>query len=198
MSDKPAEKEDIKEINNNTLSEPTDEKRGELIAFLKELPILIITAVILAWLIKAFVLQPFYIPSGSMEPTLYPGDRVLVNKFIYRLQEPKGGDVIVFVPPGDTNRDFIKRIVAVQGQEVEVKTGKVYINGKARFEPYTMSSYDSNNFGPERVPLNNLFVMGDNRPNSQDSRVFGPLSKNSVVGKAFMIYWPPQRIRFLK
>ena len=198
MSDKPAEKEDIKGINNNTLSESTDEKRGELIAFLKELPILIITAVILAWLIKAFVLQPFYIPSGSMEPTLYPGDRVLVNKFIYRLQEPKAGDVIVFVPPGDTNRDFIKRIVAVQGQEVEVKTGKVYINGKARSEPYTMSSYDSNNFGPERVPLNNLFVMGDNRPNSQDSRVFGPLSKNSVVGKAFMIYWPPQRIRFLK
>jgi signal peptidase I len=195
MNEELAEKEDIKEKKNS--SDLPEEKKGELIAFLKELPILIITAVILAWLIKAYVVQPFYIPSGSMEPTLYPGDRVLVNKFIYRFQEPKPDDIVVFVPPGNTHKDFIKRIIAVEGQEVEVRGGRVYVSGKAKAEPYVISVYDSNNYGPERISLNNVFVMGDNRPNSQDSRVFGPLSEEKIVGKAFMIYWPPQRIRLL-
>lgn len=195
MNEELTKREDIEE--NKDLSDIQDGKKGELIAFLKELPILIITAVILAWLIKTYVVQPFYIPSGSMEPTLYPGDRVLVNKFIYRFQQPEPGSIVVFVPPGNTNKDFIKRIIAVEGQEVEVRDGKVYVNGKVKSESYIISMYDSNGYGPERIPLNNVFVMGDNRPNSQDSRVFGPLSEDSIVGKAFMIYWPFQRFRLL-
>lgn len=180
-----------------TVDDTREQKRGELVTFLTELPILIITAVVLAWIIKSFVAQPFYIPSGSMEPTLYPGDRVLVNKFIGYFTSPKPDDIVVFIPPGNTDKDFIKRIIASGGQEIEVKGGKVYINGKAKSEPYIISMYDSNMYGPERVPSNHVFVMGDNRPNSQDSRVFGPLRESSIVGKAFMIYWPPQRIRLL-
>lgn len=196
MSEELAEKENIKEKEN--LDEVQDKKDGELIGFLRELPILIITAVVLAWIIKTLIIQPFYIPSGSMEPTLYPGDRVLVNKFVYSFAKPHPGDIVVFVPPGNINKDFIKRIIAVGGQEIEVEGGKVYVNGKARSEPYVISAYDTNSYGPERVPLNNIFVMGDNRPNSQDSRVFGSLPKSAIVGKAFMIYWPPQRIRLLR
>lgn len=172
-------------------------KKGELVVFLKELPILIITAVILAWLIKSFVVQPFYIPSGSMEPTLYPGDRVLVNKFLYRFKEPEPGNIVVFVPPGSAEKDYIKRIVAVEGEEIEAKNGKVYINGKSKSEPYIINMYNSSSYGPEKIPSDHVFVMGDNRPNSRDGRVFGPLSNDKIVGKAFMIYWPPRRIRIL-
>lgn len=196
MNEELAGKEDIEE--KESVDSVESEKRGEFLGFLRELPVLIITAVVLAWLIKSFVIQPFYIPSGSMEPTLYPGDRVLVNKFIYSFEKTDPGDIVVFVPPGSTDKDFIKRIVATEGQEIEVEGGKVHINGHEKSEPYVICTYDSNIYGPERVPLNNVFVMGDNRPNSQDSRVFGPLNKNAIVGKAFMIYWPPQRIRFLK
>jgi len=195
MEDRIAAKE---ETEKNQSEKDNEKEKSELIIFLKELPILVITAVILAFLIKTFIVQPFYIPSGSMEPTLYPGDRVLVNKFIYKFKQPSPGDIIVFVPPGDKDKDFIKRIIAIGGQEVEVKNGEVYVNGQTKDEPYIIGMYNSNDYGPERVPLNNVFVMGDNRPNSQDSRVFGPLQKSAIVGKAFMIYWPPQRIRLLR
>ena len=173
------------------------EKSSELVVFLKELPILIITAVILAWLIKSFVVQPFYIPSGSMEPTLYPGDRVLVNKFLYDFAQPEKSDVIVFLPPGTDDKDYIKRIVATEGEELEVKNGQVYVNGNAKNEPYIINQYNAGNYGPKRIPSDNVFVMGDNRPNSRDGREFGPLPAKRIVGKAFMIYWPPQRIQLL-
>ncbi len=175
----------------------TGDKGREFVVFLKELPILIITAVILAWLIKSFVVQPFYIPSGSMEPTLYPGDRVLVNKFLYDFSEPGKSDIIVFLPPGNDDKDYIKRIVATEGEEIQIKNGQVYLNGKAVNEPYIINQYSASNFGPERIPTDNVFVMGDNRPNSRDGREFGPLPDKRIVGKAFMIYWPPQRIRLL-
>jgi len=194
MGEELAKKEGIEKEENNLASE----KKGELVVFLKELPILIITAVILAWLIKSFVIQPFYIPSGSMEPTLYPGDRVLVNKFLYHFKEPEAGNIVVFVPPGSTDKDYIKRIVTVEGEEIEVKSGQVYINGKLKSEPYIINLYNSSSYGPERIPSDHVFVMGDNRPNSRDGRVFGPLSNDKIVGKAFMIYWPLQRIRILQ
>ncbi len=104
---------------------------------------------------------------------------------------------MVFIPPGSTDKDYIKRIIAVEGEEIEIKDSKVYISGQVKSEPYIIGMYNSSNYGPKRVPRNNVFVMGDNRPNSRDSREFGPLSSNKIVGKAFMIYWPPQRIRFL-
>ena len=193
MSEELAEKKNLKNKNVNAAGE----KKGEVVVFLRELPILIITAVILAWLIKSFIVQPFYIPSGSMEPTLYPGDRVLVNKFLYHIQKPNVEDIVVFVPPGIEDKDYIKRIVALEGEEIEVKSGQVSVNGKSKNEPYIIDQYNSSSYGPEKVPARDVFVMGDNRPNSRDSREFGPLPKKRIVGKAFMIYWPLQRIQLL-
>lgn len=162
------------------------------VSFLKELPLLVLTAVVIAYIIKAFVVQPFYIPSGSMEPTLYPGDRVLVTKFMYWFTEPKEGDIIVFVSPTDS-RDLIKRVVATEGQTLEVRMGKVLIDGQPLKQDYKTNTGDYSNFGPVKVPKDKLFVMGDNRPNSADSRVFGLLAEKNVLGKAFVIYWPIDR-----
>lgn len=178
-------------------SDATQSKESSLRGFLKELPVLVLTAVVVAWLIKSFVIQPFVIPTGSMEPTLIPGDRVLVNKFIYRFRQPQPGDVIVFIAPSDATRDFIKRIVAVAGQKVEMRQGKVYVDGKPRLEPYLSPRSDVRDFGPVVVPQGNVFVMGDNRTESFDSRWFGPLQEKKILGEAFVVYWPAGRLHTL-
>ena len=180
--------------------EPAREKESFL-SFLGELPVLIITAIVVAWLIKTFIIQPFYIPSSSMEPTLLPGDRVLVSKFTYRFGQPDPGDVIVFAAPQARDvaeQDFIKRIVAVPGMSVEVENGKLLIDGKVQTETYIKPDNINSNFGPSTVPAGKVFVMGDNRPNSKDSRFFGPIDKRELVGKAFFVYWPPGRGGFLR
>lgn len=168
--------------------------RSSVVSFLKELPVLVLTAVVIAYVIKLFILQPFYIPSSSMEPTLHPGDRVLVGKFFYKIADPHPGDVIVFIAPNDNSRDFIKRIVAVEGETVQIKNGDVYVDGARRLEPFAIGAGDGVQFGPVTVPENSVFVMGDNRPNSFDSRLFGPLGENRIVGKAFVRYWPIERL----
>lgn len=172
----------------------------------------ILIAVILALFIRSFVVQAFKIPSGSMEPTLLIGDHILVNKFIYginlpfveqklfQFKKPKRGDVIVFVYPVDPSKDFIKRVIAVEGDTILIKDKKVYINGtlvpddhgyysnpKGIIQSGTSSNRD--NYGPVTVPPGCLFVMGDNRDNSYDSRFWGFVNVNKVKGKAFMIYW---------
>jgi len=171
---------------------------NSFVSFLIELPVLIIVAALIAWLIKSFIVQPFYIPSGSMEPTLYPGDHVLVNKFIYRFREPEYKDIIVFRYPVDPKKDFIKRVIATGGQSIQVINGKVVVDGRILDEPYILPQGDSSNFGPVKIAPNKLFVMGDNRGSSFDSRVFGPLSKDAVLGKAFFIYWPLNRIGLVR
>lgn len=181
--------------------EEQPKEKESILSFLGELPLLIITAVIVAWLIKTFLVQPFFIPSSSMEPTLFPGDRVLVSKFIYRFQKPLPKDIVVFVAPEqrtDVEQDFIKRIVATPGMSIEVDNGSLLVDGKKRKEPFTAPDSPSSNFGPVTVPKNKVFVMGDNRANSKDSRYFGPVPKESLEGKGFLIYWPPSRIGFLR
>lgn len=159
--------------------------------WLGELIVLVAIAFAVAYLLKLFIVQPFYIPSGSMEPTLMPGDRILVNKFLYRFEDPRPQDVVVFEAPGDiTKRDFIKRVVAVGGQTVELRGGEVHVDGKKLVEPYLSEVPDQSSFGPIEVPQGHVFVMGDNRTNSQDSRYFGSLPKSVLLGKAFVIYWP--------
>jgi signal peptidase I len=132
-----------------------------------------------------------------MQPTLYPRDRIIVNKVLYRLRPPARGDVVVFKFPLDPQRDFIKRIIALEGETVEIRQGYVYINGRRLEEPYlpyeTVSDY-----GPSEVPPGYLFVMGDNRNNSEDSRVWGALHQKYLVGKAFFVYWPPHRMGMIK
>lgn len=168
-------------------------------SFFRELPVLLVSAVIIAFLLKAFIVQPFWIPTGSMEPTLMPNDRVLALKFIYRFTEPESGDIVVFIPPNDTQKDYIKRIVATGGQKLKIVDGKVFVNGKPLSEPYlSVNAFDSGNLKEIRIPSGRVFVMGDNRPNSLDSRVFGAVEKERIIGKAFMIYWPLTRIRLLR
>lgn len=170
----------------------------------------VVIAVILALFIRTFVVQAFKIPSGSMKPTLLVGDHILVNKFIYGVKlpfidktiipvsEPKRGDIIVFRYPVDPDKDFIKRVIGLPGDVVQIRNKKVYINGKLlkhdhgvhtdkEIIPASVNQRD--NFGPITVPEHDYFVMGDNRDNSYDSRFWGYVNQRAVLGEAFMIYW---------
>lgn len=176
----------------------------------------IIIAFILAMFIRTFVVQAFKIPTGSMRTALLEGDRILVNKFIYgakipftnfrlpALRQPKRGDVIVFVYPEDTTRDFIKRLIAIGPETVQIKNGKILINGKEINEAVINKIYYYNrgDFGAEskiiEVPANSYFVLGDNSASSRDSRYWGFVDKKFLIGKAFLIYWPLNRIRLIK
>ncbi|MDQ7844810.1 MAG: signal peptidase I [Armatimonadota bacterium] len=158
-----------------------------------------IFAALLSLLIITFVVQAFYIPSGSMEPTLQVGDRILVGKFTYRFEEIRRGDVIVFHYPLNPGKDFVKRVVGLGGETVELRDGMVLINGTPIRElyPTALAGGDracTSNYGPQKVPPGELFVLGDNRCNSEDSRFFGFVPRSNVVGKALFIYWPPQRL----
>jgi len=156
----------------------------------------LIVAFVLAQLIMVSVAQAFQVEQYSMEPTLLPHDRVLVDKFLYRLREMHRGDVVVLKYPLNQSRNYIKRIIALPGDTLEVKEGKVYVNGSLRTEPY-LNGTPQGSYGPFKVPPDSVFVMGDNRNNSEDSRAFGPVKKDLVVGQAILIYWPPNRIRQL-
>jgi signal peptidase I len=176
----------------------------------------IVIAVILALFIRTFVVQAFKIPTGSMENNLLIGDHLLVNKYIFGPTETrfertllpvkpvKREDIIVFKYPEEPERDFIKRVIGLPGETVEVREKKVYINGKALDEPYahylepvaTPSEFHEvtslefrDRYGPVTVPPNHYFVMGDNRDNSQDSRYWGFLPREYIKGKALIIYW---------
>lgn len=158
----------------------------------RELVESIIFALILALIIRTFVIQAFRIPSGSMLNTLLIGDQILVNKFIFKFKEPQRGDIIVFKYPLNEKKDFVKRLIGLSGEKVEVINSRVYINDKPIKEPYAIFEGQSGareNFGPKIVPKGHLFVMGDNRYNSSDSREWGFLDKKKLRGKAFMIYW---------
>lgn len=167
-------------------------------------------AVLLALFIRTFVVQAFKIPSGSMEPTLEVGDHILVNKFIYGVKlpylqttlipvgQPHRGDVIVFIYPVDKSKDFIKRVVGLPGDTIEIVGRKISINGQPYEDKhgYYADRRDSLNdtaadfrYGPITVPKKHFFVMGDNRDHSYDSRYWGFVPAKSVKGKAFMIYW---------
>ncbi len=157
----------------------------------------IIVAIALAMFIIVFVVQGFYIPSGSMRMTLLEGDRILVNKFLYRFSEPANGDVIVFKFPPDPKRTFIKRIIAHGGQKIEVRDNTLFVDGNSIDEPYR-NSVDQIDFGPVEVPLGHYFVMGDNRNESDDSRYWGFVPDDNVVGKAFVVYFPLGRLGLLQ
>ena len=176
----------------------------------------LVIAVILALIIRAFVIQAFKIPSGSMENTLLVGDYILVNKFIYGvklpftditilpIKDPKPGDVIVFKFPKDPSKDYIKRVVGVGGDSLEIRDKKIYVNGELQNSdfakyvdprilrgPSRLGQIDSrrDNLGPQKIPEGKLFVMGDNRDSSNDSRFWGLVDKSAVRGRAIVIYW---------
>jgi len=168
----------------------------------------IIVAIIIALFIRAFIVQAFKIPSGSMEPTLLIGDHLLVNKFEYGVHipftevkvfdyhKPQRGDIIVFTYPVDQSKDFIKRVIGLPGDSIEIRKKKIYINHKLFTAPYgtysdpdTVTQVPRDNFGPVVVPENHVFVMGDNRDRSYDSRFWGFVDYGKIKGKAWIIYW---------
>ena len=176
----------------------------------------IIIAVILAMIIRTFIVQAFKIPTGSMRPTLLEGDRILVNKFIYGakipftnyripgLREPQVGDVIVFIYPQDPKRDFIKRLIAKEKEEVLIKEGTIYVNGDPlqgdifnRIYYYNRGDYAQEEL-TITVPSDTYYVLGDNSSSSRDSRYWGFVPEDNVLGRAFLIYWPLNRIRIIK
>jgi signal peptidase I len=183
---------------------------------LVELVLILAVAFGLAYVIQAYVVRPYKIPSASMEPTLEVGDMVLVNRFIYHFENPHRGDIIVFHPPGvgdeavkgDTTEasvNYIKRVVGLPGETVQILHGQVLICQRPHVgcyvlhEPYLdqAENQDTGNFGPYVVPQGDYFVMGDNRDDSLDSRFWGPVPRRNIIGEAFLIYWPLDRLGFL-
>ncbi|HLL57225.1 MAG TPA: signal peptidase I [Rubrobacteraceae bacterium] len=145
--------------------------------------------------VQPFIVQAFRIPSESMVPTLEVKDRILANKFIYRFTEPERGDIVVFDSVESDDDTLIKRVVGLEGDEIRVQGGLLFVNGEPQQEPYlneeeTFRGY----YGPSIVPEGHVFVMGDNRDNSADSRVFGPLPSDNVKGEAFLRFWPISKI----
>ena len=174
----------------------------------------IIIALILALLIRTFVVQAFKIPSGSMIPTFKVGDRIFVNKFLYgarvpfthlslpAVRDPKRGDIIVFISPEDPKKDFVKRLIATGGQTIEIRDGKLYIDMKLVEDPAILRSiyyYNAGDYATEgqviRVPADSYFVLGDNSASSRDSRYWGFVPRKNILGKVIFIYWPLHRMK---
>jgi signal peptidase I len=186
---------------------------------------LLITAIVLAVALRATVAEAFRIPSGSMEPQLDIGDRVVVSRLSYRLHDPRRGDVVVFDCPEAAGcapaphealplralhtvmeavllrepqpEEYIKRVIGLPGDTVQGKDGAVFVNGRRLVEPYLQPTVVTSDFGPEKVAPDHLWLMGDNRTNSSDSRVFGQVDTDTVVGRAMFRVWPPWRTAFL-
>ncbi len=157
--------------------------------------ILLVSFALVFGFVRPFVVEAFYIPSQSMVPTLKVGDRVLVNKFIYRFSEPEHGDIVVFRSVEGGGEDLIKRVVGLPGDEIAVRGGTLYVNGERQIEPYVNKKFpDRSTFARTTVPEGHYFMMGDNRANSRDSRFFGPVPKKNIEGEAFLRFWPPDRI----
>lgn len=178
----------------------------------------IVIALAIAIVIQTFIVQAFKIPSGSMIPTFKIGDRIFVNKFLYSarvpfvnwrlpildIKEPKRGDIVVFLSPEDPKKDFVKRLIAFGGEKVEIRDGKILVNGIVLEEPgyKTVYYYNAGDYGQEGrvivVPQNSYFMLGDNSANSRDSRYWGFVPRKNIVGKAMLIYWPLNRIKLIK
>lgn len=198
-------------------------RRSSWTSLLRELPVLILVAFVLAFVLRTFVVQVFYIPSSSMEPTLQVNDRILVDKVSYRFRDLQRGDIVVFegdhIVTPDANgsvervlrgfgqligvtpanaRDFVKRVIGLPGDEIEItENGEVFVNGVALEEPY-LGQEDPRTCGPLVVPEQKLFFLGDNRGNSSDSRAsLGYVSVDHVVGRAFVTIWPIERVHVL-
>ena len=201
-----------------------DEQRWSVGSALREVAFLVAMAVVIAVVVKTFVAHAFYIPSGSMLPQLQIDDRVVVSKISYRLHDPRRGDIVVFDAPGDgeeeeeedplperalrglaesvgvvapSTDEYIKRVVALPGERVEGHHGKVLVDGRELVEPYLPAGTVTSEFPAVVVPPGTVFVLGDNRANSADSRIFGPIPRSTVVGRAIVRVWPLSHTSFL-
>lgn len=163
--------------------------------------IMIVVAIVLALIIRYFILSSTLVNGSSMEPTLKTNDRLLVNRISFMIDDLKYGDIVEFHNPNNEKEDFIKRVIAVEGDIVEIKNNIVYVNNEPLEEEYTSTENGFTTFGAEsywEIQKDEVFVLGDNRPNSNDSRAFGPIEKDSIVGIAFFRYYPFSKIGLLK
>jgi signal peptidase I len=199
-----------------------EQERSTAFVVARELVVLVVTALVIAVVVKSFVAQAFFIPSGSMLPQLQIDDRVVVSKISYRLHDPRRGDIVVFDAPGGEPKDdsplparvvrsvvqsiglaapstdeYIKRVVALPGERVEAHGGMNVVDGRALIEPYLPAGTTPAAYPAVVVPPETLWVMGDNRSNSADSRIFGPVPQSTVVGRAFARVWPIGHTSFL-
>ncbi len=166
---------------------PPHSLRNEIRVWTRDLLI----AIGLALVIIVFLYQPVKVEGTSMAPLLSDQERIFINKFVYRFEPIQRGDVVVFWYPLDHSKSFIKRVVGLPGETVEIRQGAVYVDGKMVHEPYVPLQYeDLSDFGPMRVPQDNYFVMGDHRISSNDSRIFGPVASRFIYGRAVFAYWP--------
>ena len=161
---------------------------------------IVVGSLLIALVLKATVVQTFYIPSGSMLPTLEIGDRIVVNKVAFKLGEVERSDLVVFSKPTTLGNmginDFIKRVVGLPGEEISSRNGQVHINGKLLLEPYLQAGESTSDLPTTQIPDGYYFVMGDNRKNSSDSRFFGPIPAKLLVGQPFIRIWPLSRFNF--
>lgn len=200
---------------------PDDERPPWRAAF--EIPLLLCFAAVIAIVVKTFVAQAFFIPSASMEPQLTAGDRVVVSRIAYQLHDPRRGDIVVFDDPleveepdrsfvlvragrealeaigivGPDRTELIKRVIGLPGETVSARDGTVYVGSRPLREPYLPPDVIQSDFPPTLVPEDHVFVLGDNRSNSKDSRVFQAVPVDSIVGRAIARVWPPGRTAFL-
>jgi signal peptidase I len=198
-------------------------RHASAVRTLAELPLLAVVAVVATLVVKALLAQAFFIPSSSMEPQLEVGDRVVVSRLSYRLHEPRRGDVVVFTSPtappdertlprrlvddvletvaikAPRDTELIKRVVGLAGERIAARDGTVVIDGRPLLEPYLPDGTSTADFGPVDIPEGHLFLLGDNRSNSQDSRfaAVGPVPVENVVGRALGRIWPPGRVAFM-
>jgi len=203
-------KEDKKRTKENNEKQPKEKNKEATKSKVQEYIEAIIIAILIAVVIRTFIVQAYKIPSRSMVPTLLVGDHLLVNKFIYGVKipvirriivpitDPKRGDIIVFIYPNDRTKDYIKRVIGVGGDKIEIKNKNIFINDQPYKDAFGIYSDDTtypaimqprDNFGPVTVPRGSLFVMGDNRDESADSRFWGFVDLKDVEGKALLIYW---------
>ena len=174
-------------IANSGQPAPGHSLRNEIRVWTRDLLI----AIGLALVIIVFLYQPVKVEGTSMAPLLSDQERIFINKFVYRFEAIQRGDVVVFWYPLDRSKSFIKRVIGLPGETVEIRRGAVYVNEKIVPEPYVPPQYeDLSDFGPVRVPKDNYFVMGDHRISSNDSRVFGPVASRFIYGRAVFAYWP--------
>jgi signal peptidase I len=148
-------------------------------------------AMTLALVIIVFLYQPVKVEGTSMAPLLSDQERIFINKFVYRFEPIHRGDVVVFWYPLDTSKSFIKRVIGLPGDTIDIRAGELYVDGKHIVEPYVPPSYfDDSSYGPYQVPPDEYFVMGDHRDSSNDSRIFGAVQRKFIYGKAVFAYWP--------
>jgi signal peptidase I len=181
--------------------EPRPAAAGGNLRNLIEWVAIVAGALAVALVVKTFLIQAFFIPSLSMYPTLDKGDRVLVNKLSYRFHEVNRGDLVVFERPENQPesdiKDLIKRVIGLPGETIEAREGVVYIDGEQIDEPYLVDGVTTDNLPRQEIPDGHLFVMGDNRGDSADGRVFGPIDEDTIVGRAFIKVWPLTEISLL-